>query len=353
MLLFVAVSLAATSLNAQKKVFFYSPNPNSGLRMAVLENDTWNDLGRLCSSDYGTWGAEKKMYSPSLCRASDGSWRLVFQLNDIAPLFGASYSRDLVTWRPQDYPRVNSQKCKNPVVVAEGDAFKVYYQTANGDTRRISADADFRHFIGDEAVKADVRLWHRDTVSIKGEQQTGQIFTMTDAEVQRVRDDFRLQGEKWAPTNERMHDDAQKLSIPSVINTTLTVSPNQEKNISDKLIGIFFEDISYAADGGLYAELIQNRDFEYTSKDHRGWNASTARHSNKPIEISSEHPLHPNNPHYALIWPDTLWNEGWDGIVVEKGKKYNFSMFVFAGGQKQDFLVQLVGQQGQVLAQSK
>jgi alpha-L-arabinofuranosidase len=353
MLLFVAISLAATSLNAQKKVFFYSPNPNGGLRMAVLENDTWDDLGRLCSSDYGTWGAEKKMYHPSLCRANDGSWRLVFQLNDIAPLFGASYSRDLVTWRPQDYPRVNSQKCKNPVVVAEGDAFKVYYQTANGDTRRISADADFRHFIGDEAVKADVRLWHRDTVSIKGEQQTGQIFTMTDAEVQRVRDDFRLQGEKWAPTNERMHDDAQKLSIPSVINTTLTVSPNQEKNISDKLIGIFFEDISYAADGGLYAELIQNRDFEYTSKDHRGWNATTAWHSNKPVEISSEHPLHPNNPHYAIMAMDTLWNEGWDGIVVEKGKKYNFSMFVFAGGQKQDFLIQLVGQKGQVLAQSK
>ena len=353
MLLFVAVSLAATSLNAQKKVFFYSPNPNGGLRMAVLENDTWDDLGRLCSSDYGTWGAEKKMYHPSLCRANDGSWRLVFQLNDIAPLFGASYSRDLVTWRPQDYPRVNSQKCKNPVVVAEGDAFKVYYQTANGDMRRISADADFRHFIGDEAVKADVRLWHRDTVSIKGEQQTGQIFTITDAEVQRVRDDFRLQGEKWAPNNERMHDDAQKISIPSVINTTLTVSPNQKKNISDKLIGIFFEDISYAADGGLYAELIQNRDFEYTSKDHRGWNATSAWHSNKPIEISSEHPLHPNNPHYAIMAMDTLWNEGWDGIVVEKGKKYDFSMFVFAGGQKQDFLIQLVGQKGQVLAQSK
>ena len=352
-LLVIAVSLATISLNAQKKVFFYSPNPNGGLRMAVLENDTWNDLGRLCSSDYGTWGAEKKMYHPSLCRANDGSWRLVFQLNDKAPLFGASYSRDLITWRPQDYPRVNSQKCKNPVVVADGNEFKVYYQTANGYTRRISADTEFRHFIGDEATKADAQLWQRDTVNIKGEQQIGQIFTISDAELQRVRDDFRLQGEKWAPTNERMHDDAQKLSIPSVINATLTVSPNQEKTISDKLIGIFFEDISYAADGGLYAELIQNRDFEYTGRDHRGWNATTAWHSNKPIEISSEHPLHHNNPHYAILAMDTLWNEGWDGIVVEKGKKYDFSMFVFAGGQKQDFLVQLVGQNGQVLAQSK
>lgn len=352
-LLLAAVSLATIGLNAQKKVFFYSPNPNGGLHMAVLENEAWNDLGRLCASDYGTWGAEKKMYHPSLCRANDGSWRLVFQLNNVAPLFGASYSRDLITWRPQDYPRVNSPKCLKPVVVADNNAFQVYYQTANGGTRRISADADFRHFASDETIEADARLWQRDTVIIKGEQQVGQIFTITDAEVQRVRNDFRLQGEKWGPTNERMHDDAQKLSIPSVINATLTVHPNQEKEISDKLIGIFFEDISYAADGGLYAELIQNRDFEYSSRDHRGWNATTAWHSSRPIEIATEHPLHPNNPHYAVIWADTLWNEGWDGIAVEKGKKYDFSMFVFAGGQKQDFLIQLVGQKGQVLAQSK
>ena len=226
MLLFVAVSLAATSLNAQKKVFLYSPSPNGGLHMAVLENDTWNDLGQLCASDYGTWGAEKKMYHPSLCRANDGSWRLVFQLNNVAPLFGASYSRDLITWRPQDYPRVNSQKCLKPVVVADGSAFKVYYQTPNGDTHRISADAVFRHFIGDEVVKADAQLWQRDTIGMNGKQQTGQLFTITDAEVQRVRDHFRMQGEKWGPTNERMHDDAQKLSIPSGINTTLTVDPH-------------------------------------------------------------------------------------------------------------------------------
>ena len=352
-LLFMAAALVSVSASAQQKVFFYSPNPGGGLRMAVLENDAWNDLGRLCSSDYGTWGVEKKMIHPSLCRANDGTWRLVFQLNDRSPLFGASFSRDLVTWRPQDYPRVSGPKCLNPVVMPAGNAFHVYYQTADGATRRIGADTEFRHFIGDEAIKADAKMWQRDTVNIKGEQMIGQIFSITDDELQHVRDDFRLQGEKWAPTNERMHDDTQKLSIPSVVNATLTVSPNQEKTISDKLIGIFFEDISYAADGGLYAELVQNRDFEYTSKDHRGWNATTAWHSSKPIEIATEHPLHPNNPHYALIWPDTLWNEGWDGIVVEKGKKYNFSMFVLAGGQKQNFLIQLVGQNGQVLAQSK
>ena len=47
-----------------------------------------------------------------------------------------------------------------------------------------------------------------------------------------------------------------------------------------------------------------------------------------------------------------MWNEGWDGIVVEQGKKYDFSMFVSAGGQKQDFVIQLVGSKGAVLAKT-
>ena len=42
------------------------------------------------------------------------------------------------------------------------------------------------------------------------------------------------------------------------------------KDISPDLFGIFFEDINYAADGGLYAELVQNRSFEYSAADNRG-----------------------------------------------------------------------------------
>ena len=129
----------------------------------------------------------------------------------------------------------------------------------------------------------------------------------------------------------------------------MQIDGTRPKAISDKLIGIFFEDINYSADGGLYAELIQNRDFEYSERD---WNATTAWHSPRPIEIATDQPLHPNNPHYAVLSQDTLWNEGWDGIVVEQGKKYDFSMFVSAGGQKQDFVIQLVGSKGAVLAKT-
>ena len=66
------------------------------------------------------------MYHPSLCRAKDGTWRLVFQVNETAPLFAASYSRDLVTWRPQDYPRVSTPQCLQPVVKVMDNSFNVY-----------------------------------------------------------------------------------------------------------------------------------------------------------------------------------------------------------------------------------
>src|ERR1022692_4358407 len=46
----------------------------------------------------------------------------------------------------------------------------------------------------------------------------------------------------------------------------VTVRASQPKNISPYLFGIFFEDLNYAADGGLYAELVQNRSFEYSPR---------------------------------------------------------------------------------------
>ncbi len=45
-------------------VFIYSPNERGGLRVAEQEGSSWKDLGQLCSSDYGTWGAEKPTTLP-------------------------------------------------------------------------------------------------------------------------------------------------------------------------------------------------------------------------------------------------------------------------------------------------
>ena len=358
-LLTTALALCSTlSLGAQvstsRNVFIYSSGPGDGLHIAVQEGESWREAGRLCSSDYGTWGAEKKMFHPSVCRAQDGTWRLVFQVNDRAPLFAAAYSSDLVNWRPQDYPIMTTTQCLEPVVFENPDGtFDIYYKSPQGK-RWTSATPNFRNFAPDRASQISDEAWLRDTATVSGKLFEGYEFDISPMEWAKIEAHFKKSGDDWRKSNERMHDDAKNPDMPKeTVTATLTVDLSKQKKISDKLIGIFFEDISYAADGGLYAELIQNRDFEYTPKDHGGWTGTTAWHSARPIEIATEHPLSPNNPHYALVWPDTLWNEGWDGIVVEKGKKYDFSMYVLAGGQKQDFSIELVGQDGKVLAKSK
>ena len=353
--LFMPLSLVAQETTP---VFIYSPGPTDGLRIAQQKTDGWHDMGRLCSSDYGTWGAEKRMFNHSVARADDGTWRLVFQVNDRAPLFAAAYSRDLITWRPQDYPFVSTKNCLSPVVFANSHGtFDIYFKSNSGK-RYLSASADFRRFSADEASQISDDAWLRDTATINGKLREGNLFDVPNAEVNALAQHYEQSGRDWRLSNERMHDDGKNELMKRLngenFNATLSVDMNKKKAISDKLIGIFFEDISYAADGGLYAELVQNRDFEYTPKDHSGWNATTAWHSSRPIEVATEHPVSKNNPHYALLWPqDTLWNEGWDGIVVEKGKKYDFSMYVLAGGQKQDFSIELIGQNGKVLAKSK
>ena len=347
-LFLTAALLFCMHVVGQRQAFIYSPNPNEGLRIAVSQDTAWNDLGRLCSSDYGTWGVEKKMFNPCLCRAADGTWRLVFQVNNHSPLFAAAYSRDLITWRPQDYVRVSAPRCLRPVVQPAGDTFNVYYISGDGALRQLSASPDFRHFGEDVPTTAvDAILWQRDTVEIKGQQSVGQFFSLTDAEINGIADYFNQQAADWRLSSERMHDDtASDYSSLAQVQATLTVYPDSEKVISDKLIGIFFEDISYAADGGLYAELVQNRDFEYNAKDHGGWNATTAWSSLSDIKISDEHPLTPQNPHYAVVTNKTLTNEGWDGMVIESAHKYDFSMFV--RGDKM-FYITLRGDDGSIL----
>lgn len=116
------------------------------------------------------------------------------------------------------------------------------------------------------------------------------------------------------------------------------------------LTGMFFEDINYAADGGLYAELIQNRDFEYSLHDKKGsdknWNETMAWSGN--FKVEKENPIHPNNSHYAVLTKGKISNSGFDGIPLKANEKYDFS--VFAKGAK--FTVKLIGASGETLAEA-
>ena len=144
-------------------------------------------------------------------------------------------------------------------------------------------------------------------------------------------------------------------------------APAGGKAISNELIGIFFEDISSAADGGLYAELLQNGSFEFNPTERDGWGAGTAwrmlrpGHSLGQLEVRSTEGIHPNNPTYMRLHVErvkeyydyTGWkgfgleNGGFDGISVKAGAKYDFSVFLRNGeGGAKRVRVALVEPQG-------
>ena len=125
-------------------------------------------------------------------------------------------------------------------------------------------------------------------------------------------------------------------------------APSGGKAISDELIGIFFEDISSAADGGLYAELIQNGSFEFNPSERDGWGPGTAWKSIRPghslgfAEVRMVDGIHQNNPTYMRLHTERvkeyydykgwkgfgLQNDGFNGISIKAGAKYDFSAFL-------------------------
>jgi len=122
--------------------------------------------------------------------------------------------------------------------------------------------------------------------------------------------------------------------------TTVTVAlDGPGKPISPHLFGIFFEDLNYAADGGLYAELVQNRSFAYQATEQPTWNnlsfweLVTRGGGKGTLKVDASFPLHPNNPVYGVLAVETpgegvgFANPGFDGIPVSAGEKYELSLF--------------------------
>src|SRR5204863_3567196 len=96
--------------------------------------------------------------------------------------------------------------------------------------------------------------------------------------------------------------------------TKLTIDLTQSgKPISPDLVGIFFEDLNYAADGGLYAELIQNRSFDYSAADQKDWTSLTAwklvqrEGAQGSVAVETSSPLNAINSSYAVL---TVENRG-------------------------------------------
>ena len=105
------------------------------------------------------------------------------------------------------------------------------------------------------------------------------------------------------------------------VNTTKVGGP-----IPSTMYGIFFEDINYAADGGLYAELVKNRSFEFPN-NFAGWDISGK------VTLKDDGPFS-KNPHYVRLAPSghsdkhtMIENHGFFGMGVKGGEEYRFSVW--------------------------
>ena len=144
-------------------------------------------------------------------------------------------------------------------------------------------------------------------------------------------------------------------------------APTGGKAISDELIGIFFEDISSSADGGLYAELLQNGSFEFNPAERDGWGPGTAWKQVRPghslgtmqVRIDENKATDYRSTYMHLIaervkeyydyngWKGYgLENGGFDGITLKAGAKYDFSAFLRTADKNITLRVALVEPQG-------
>ncbi|MGD0630007.1 MAG: alpha-L-arabinofuranosidase C-terminal domain-containing protein [Terracidiphilus sp.] len=111
--------------------------------------------------------------------------------------------------------------------------------------------------------------------------------------------------------------------------------------ISPQMFGIFFEDINFGADGGLYPELVKNRSFEF-SQQLAGWkevlpvSAGGIGSPKGEIAVHTEEPLNASNPHYLRVRDYEpgfgLTNAGFRGMGVKDGAEYRFSAWVRSRG---------------------
>ena len=139
---------------------------------------------------------------------------------------------------------------------------------------------------------------------------------------------------------------------------TRTVTVQVDKpgaQVSGKQIGIFFEDINFGADGGLYAELVKNRSFEFPQA-MMGW-ARLERGSTGSLNVMTRESVG-NNNYFMRVKAESatggfgLTNGGFRGLGISKGETYNFSVQARTAGKPVNLRVELVSANGQKLAEA-
>ena len=144
---------------------------------------------------------------------------------------------------------------------------------------------------------------------------------------------------------------ASLVSLPAATVTVNAGSPGA--TVNPAMWGVFFEDINFGADGGLYAELVKNRGFEFPEA-LMGWSKLNPSKAKGELAVRSEGPFNAKNPHYVRIQSEGtdlfgLANEGFRGIGLRAGESYDFSVRVRGIAGTPKLTLRLYGGDGAIL----
>lgn len=158
----------------------------------------------------------------------------------------------------------------------------------------------------------------------------------------------------------------KRLSLFSLLFCALNLGAQQnyefELNVKKKgapiqptMYGLFFEDINFGADGGLYAELVKNRSFDFP-QSLMGWKVFGN------VELTKTNPLFDRNPNYLLLSESGhghkhtgIENEGFVGMGFKKGEGYRFSVWAkhIDGNADQKITIQLINSTNDIIGQER
>lgn len=146
----------------------------------------------------------------------------------------------------------------------------------------------------------------------------------------------------WAP----LSSEAQNPSI--VVKTAQPVS-----EIQPTMWGVFFEDINLGADGGLYAELVKNRSFEFF-KPLMGWKIQQKKFKEGTVTVQNRQEKNVSNPRFLSVKAEntvrgdlSITNEGFRGMGIKNGLRYDFSVMYRQTSGSVKLHVELINAKGE------
>lgn len=138
-------------------------------------------------------------------------------------------------------------------------------------------------------------------------------------------------------------------------NNIITVSANKIiSEVQPTMWGIFFEDINLGADGGIYAEMVKNRSFEFY-QPLMGWTITQSKFNEGSVLVTNRKEENAANPRYLQITKKTasdtlgITNEGFRGMGIKKGLRYDFSILYRQQNNNLKLHIELISTAGKII----